>query len=370
MPPEKPAEPGADSAHPKPSKLNLPKFGTNELFTLFCLVSSSFMTIGIGYLVLSTQGQPQANQTPKPSPNQAPQALSPQTPVPIASASHPISTLSPQPLASPPTPTPTLPPPLPTSIAVLPSPSPILPSTTGSPLAPAPTNQPRLDITFANRRTTLAQMAPKSIALTFDDGPDPTYTLQVLAKLRQYGAKATFFLVGKRVQPHCAIIRQIVSEGHELGNHTFTHPRLTELSTAAQRQEIADTQTAIQTCVGAAYVPRWFRSPYGRQDQSTLKIVHQLGLSSVLWSIDPMDWHSAATGSTIASDILQAKGRDVVVMHDGLEANPNFLHPKSASTRVATVASLDLFLSKMQAEGFQFVTLSHAFQPNQISLAH
>jgi peptidoglycan-N-acetylglucosamine deacetylase len=221
--------------------------------------------------------------------------------------------------------------------------------------------QPRIDITLANRETQLAQMLPQSVALTFDDGPDPTYTPQVLAKLRQYQIKATFFLVGMRVQQHCPMVQQIVAEGHELGNHSFTHPRLPELPLATQAQEIQQTQQAIQQCVGVAHLPRWFRAPYGRQNRDTFVALQQLGLSSALWSMDTRDWNQETSSQMIAEQIRQTQGQEIVVMHDGLEANPKYRHPASATTRAATIGSLDLFLADLQAKRLRFVTLSQAF---------
>jgi peptidoglycan-N-acetylglucosamine deacetylase len=311
--------------------------------TTLCLV--------MGYLVFFKQPQPQNNPVAESGTPPQPSTLPTTSPTPPVPPQGPVrfwTSTAPSPVQ----------PNAPTSGQTQPTPQAGIPYGLPQP----PLNQPRVDITFTNRQSLLAQMSPNTIALTFDDGPDPIYTLQILEKLRQYQAKATFFLIGSRVRQHCAIVRQLVMEGHELGNHTFTHPRLTELSADAQAKEIWDTQVVVNQCVGSAYLPRWFRSPYSRQNSSTFAVLNQLGLSSALWSIDTRDWHQDFDSQTIASSILQAQGQDIVIMHDGLEANPKYHHAKSATTRTATVASLDLFLQKMQLQGFQFVTLSQAFQ--------
>jgi peptidoglycan-N-acetylglucosamine deacetylase len=328
---------------------------------LFCAVIVTFAVTFLAGLATVMILKPPLTQSNQPSNSQAsspgsglsatPQTQPPSQPQPLLGNDRFVTSSAPSPLSSTQSPIrdmPTLPP------------------------ENQPSYHPRLDITHANRQTILATMPPNSIALTFDDGPDLIYTTQILEKLRKYNVKATFFLVGFRVREHCGVVQQVVAEGHELGNHTFTHPRLPELSLQAQKKEIEDTQTAITQCVGAVHRPRWFRAPYGRQNSITFSILSQLGLSSALWSIDTRDWNLDSNSQIIADSVLQARGQDIVVMHDGLEANEKYRHLQSATTRDATIGSLDLFLTEMQAKGFKFVTLSQALLPNRsnpVSLA-
>lgn len=219
----------------------------------------------------------------------------------------------------------------------------------------------RIDITFNNLNSLIATMPEKTMVLTFDDGPSPEYTPRILEKLRKHKVKATFFLVGYRVKQHCDLVHRIVQEGHELGNHTYTHPFLTKLSPKRQSEEIVSTQKIIGNCVGDAHVPKWFRAPYADQNQITLNILKELNLSNSIWSVDTNDWHITSTSKTIANALIASNGKEIVLMHDATEPNPEFNHPKAALNRNATIDALDLFLEKMIANNIQFVNLSSAF---------
>ncbi|ACK64853.1 polysaccharide deacetylase [Rippkaea orientalis PCC 8801] len=218
----------------------------------------------------------------------------------------------------------------------------------------------RIDVTFKNRNYWIAQIPNKTVVLTFDDGPSPDYTPKILKKLAQYNIKATFFVVGHRVEHHCDLVRQIVDKGHELGNHTYSHRNLTQLSAKQQEQEIAKTQEAIRKCVGETHVPKWFRAPYGVQNQITFTILKKLNLSSVLWSVDTNDWRIQSTSQTIANDVIASHGKGIVLMHDGV-----FNSNATVSNRNATVNALDLFLQPMIDQKIQFVTLSKALSPEK-----
>lgn len=220
----------------------------------------------------------------------------------------------------------------------------------------------RTDITFVNIKAKISTIPLKTIALTFDDGPSPEYTFRVLEKLHKYNVKATFFLVGYRVEENCSLVKLIINEGHEIGNHTYDHPFLTDLTEDQQYLEITRTQKSISECLGNdQYRPIWFRPPYGSTNSATFDILKKLGLNSIVWSIDTVDWRNTSTPKSIADLILGSKGQDIVLMHDATDANPNFINPKSAKTRDATIASLDLFLDKMQSDQLKFVRLSDAF---------
>jgi peptidoglycan/xylan/chitin deacetylase (PgdA/CDA1 family) len=236
------------------------------------------------------------------------------------------------------------------------------PITTPTPTQPK-TNQPYIDISWSNRENVATKMPEKSIALTFDDGPHPDYTPQVLDILKKYNIKATFFLVGKRVEARCDLVRRIVQEGHEIGNHTYTHPFLTKTSPQAQQTELEKTQQVLENCIG--YRPRWFRAPYGDQSEATLKIAHDVGLNTALWTVDTEDWSVEATTQKITTAGLQSQGKDIILMHDSTEATVdfahNFQHPKAAKTRSATVNALIPMIEQFQSQNMVFVTMSQAF---------
>lgn len=123
-------------------------------------------------------------------------------------------------------------------------------------------------------------------ALTFDDGPS-RYTPQLLDTLASYGISATFFVLGKNASYFPEIIRRIVESGHEVGNHSWSHPNLKHLTTEQQFEQIKNTDEVLRS-LGAT--PLFMRPPYGAYDERTLQIVEDLGASLILWSMDSKDW--------------------------------------------------------------------------------
>ncbi len=232
------------------------------------------------------------------------------------------------------------------------------------------TSQPKetIDIDWNSSSYFTAQMPAKSIALTLDDGPDKKYTEQVLDILKQYQIKATFFLVGYRVEQNCPLVNRIVREGHTLGNHTYNHPILTQLSAEEQKVEMETTQTAIKNCgIAPDKLPRWLRTPYGAQDETTLQVAHQVGLNTALWTVDTNDWRKTATSQSIAGEVLKSQGQDIVLMHDATDANLELKSPESSDTRQNTVDALAEIIPQLQERGFQFVTLEEAFPSQSLS---
>ncbi|MGI0482610.1 polysaccharide deacetylase family protein [Geminocystis sp. CENA526] len=221
-----------------------------------------------------------------------------------------------------------------------------------------PPNSP--DLTIKNKAVFVNAMKPKSIVLTFDDGPTSEYTIKILDILKKYNVKATFFVVGKRVQKNCPIIRRMYQEGHEIGNHSYTHPYLTKISIEEQQKEIAYTQQIIQQCIG--YQPRWFRAPYGDQNPDLLNIVNRFGLKNAQWTIDTNDWRNSSNIKTITNLAINNNSPAVILMHDGAKTNPNFIHPEESLSRINTVNSLENIIINYQNRGFNFYTLSNAIK--------
>lgn len=153
-----------------------------------------------------------------------------------------------------------------------------------------------------------------AVSLTFDDGPHPVWTPRVLDCLRHHGVRATFFLVGERAWNHPEIVSRIAAEGHEIGNHGWTH-RSMLLCTAQQMAEsIGRCQRTIARITGTS--PRWLRPPFGRRDFRLYRVSKRLGLVPVLWSLDSQDWlrHDV---EPICRRIHRAQRGDIVLMHDG-----------------------------------------------------
>lgn len=231
-------------------------------------------------------------------------------------------------------------------------------------------NQGLINLTLNNQGNVTAQMQSRSVALTFDDGPSPRHTEAILDILKQHRLHATFFVVGSRVEKHCQIVKRIVEEGHELGNHTQNHLFLWDHGREVQMKEIRKTQEAVHECVGQK--PHWFRSPYGAENEMTLNITSQLNLNTALWTIDTNDWRQDSTASSIAQEGLKAQGRDVILMHDGTEpnkerANDPEVQAISAPDRQSTVKALEKIIRTLEDRGLRIVSLSEAFQRHQIS---
>lgn len=157
------------------------------------------------------------------------------------------------------------------------------------------------------------------VGLTFDDGPTGS-TGTLLNTLRANGARATMFNVGQKVQQNPGAAQSQVSAGMWVGNHSLTHPHLTQLSQTQMQSELSQTQNAIRSATGIT--PRLFRPPYG-ETNGTLRAVEQsLGLTEVIWDVDSQDWNGASTAA-----IVQAAGRltngQVILMHDGIQNTIN-----------------------------------------------
>lgn len=229
-------------------------------------------------------------------------------------------------------------------------------------------NKP-INIYWSNKNDWTSQMPKNALALTFDDGPDPKYTEQILRELKKHNVKATFFVVGYRVKKDCDTVKRIVREGHELGNHTYNHPFLTKETEQTQKGEIKKTQQAIEDCVGKGHLPRWFRAPYGDQNKRILEIANDMGLNTALWTIQANDWHKDGTKKSIEDDLLESQGQNIALLHDGTEANPvqrqkdeKSKSPIIASSRQNTVDALDKSIRGLKQRGIKFVTMSEAFR--------
>jgi peptidoglycan-N-acetylglucosamine deacetylase len=187
------------------------------------------------------------------------------------------------------------------------------------------------------------------IAMTFDDGPSPETTPRLLDILKQRNIKATFFMIGQNAEHNPAIVQRILAEGHEIGNHSWTHPQLSKLSDERVTEEINQTQAAIKNACG--YTPVLLRPPYGaitaRQKQW---IEQQFGLSVIIWSVDPFDWKRPGA-SVIEQRILAgARPGAIILSHD--------IHKQTVDAMPAT-------LDALAAKGFKFVTVSQLIAMNK-----
>jgi len=191
----------------------------------------------------------------------------------------------------------------------------------------------------------------REVALTFDDGPSHA-TPQILEVLAAHGAKATFFFCGTNVRRLPEAARQAAAAGHEVGNHSDTHPLLCFRSARFMEDEIRRAQEAIQEHTGQT--PRWFRAPYGVRWFGLRGVQERLGLTGVMWTVIGRDWKLPA--EAIARRVTrQARPGAIVCLHDGRELS-------GAPAAANTVQALGLILPPLAAQGYRFVTLSQMFR--------
>ncbi|MEU3618036.1 polysaccharide deacetylase family protein [Streptomyces sp. NPDC006872] len=195
------------------------------------------------------------------------------------------------------------------------------PSTTLA-LGAASTRAPAVPTETASGDDTTDCAQVKRIALTFDDGPAATYTAELLKDLAPYKARVTFFTVGQNVAAHPELVRAEAKAGHEVGNHSWSHPDLTRLTTAQVQQQLERTSAAIKAATSKAPTT----------------------LSPVLWDVDTEDWKYRDAAKVARTVIDKASRNDVVLMHD--------IHATS-------VAAVPEILKTLTARGYPFVTVSH-----------
>ncbi|WP_262402716.1 polysaccharide deacetylase family protein [Actinomadura sp. CNU-125] len=180
----------------------------------------------------------------------------------------------------------------------------------------------------------------RCVALTFDDGPGP-HTPELLDTLRRAGARATFFVQGLHVPEHPAVVRRMVAEGHEIGNHTWNHPNLTTLSPGEIRSQIERTQRAVKDAAGV--VPAMMRPPYrGINEQ----VIETVGMPVILWSVDPQDWRRDDVARNVKIGLRDSGRGDIVLYHD---------------VHATTVQAMPKIVTGLQKQGFTLVTVSELF---------
>jgi peptidoglycan-N-acetylglucosamine deacetylase len=205
----------------------------------------------------------------------------------------------------------------------------------------------------------------RKLALTFDDGPNPSITPKLLDLLDRHRAKATFFLVGKYVRESPELVREISARGHLLGNHTDTHPNLFFCGPAETRSELLRCSEAIGQATWEE--PRWFRPPFGFRSPWLGALVQQQRMRTVLWTLIPGDWRAKPADWLIDrmkpiaahAQALPPKNKpspqpspgDILCLHDGDYARPN-------ADRVRTLTALDYWIPRWRDLGLEFVTMN------------
>lgn len=177
----------------------------------------------------------------------------------------------------------------------------------------------------------------KRIAITFDDGPHPYYTEQLLDGLKEREVKATFFVTGKHVEQYPELIERMYEEGHLIGNHTYSHLQLNRNNGETFKEELIKTNELIEELTGQEV--QYVRPPYGSWDK---KFEKELNMFPVLWNIDPLDWCSDNVACIVQKVTSKAKENSIILMHDEYKS---------------TVTAALQIIDALQKEGFEFVTV-------------
>lgn len=186
------------------------------------------------------------------------------------------------------------------------------------------------------------------IALTFDDGPHPRYTEEILSILKEYGVTATFFIIGVNAENYPEDLQRIVDAGCEIGNHTYSHLPIKRLSESELRVEIVRCEETIQRLCGIS--PRIFRPPEGMISDDLRKLLYEMNYDIVLWSIDTMDWAMTPSAQIYQNVTASVRGGDIILMHDYVSGGNT------------TCQALRLLIPTLLARGYEFVTVSEMIQ--------
>ena len=182
------------------------------------------------------------------------------------------------------------------------------------------------------------------IALTFDDGPHPRYTPQILDILDEYGIKATFFIIGINASYYPDTVAEVVRRGHEIGNHTYTHPHVSKVNSDSLKREIEQCESVIYELTDQK--TKLFRPPEGMIDTDVRTVIHSLDYKVILWDIDTRDW-AQTPADKIAENVVQhVSSGDIILMHDYVSYNS------------PTPEALRIFIPKLINMGYKFVVVS------------
>ena len=182
------------------------------------------------------------------------------------------------------------------------------------------------------------------IALTFDDGPHPRYTAQILDVLDQYNIKATFFVVGVNAHYYSDTLESVIKRGHEIGNHTYTHPHVSCLNTSTLTQEVERCESTIYGITD--YKTKLFRPPEGMIDADVRTVLRNLDYKVILWDIDTRDWAHESPENICENVVSSITSGDIILMHDYVSHNS------------PTVEAIKLFIPILIEKGYKFVVIS------------
>ncbi len=191
------------------------------------------------------------------------------------------------------------------------------------------------------------------VALTYDDGPNAKWTPALLNVLAKHDVRATFFMMGNHAAAQPDIARAVASAGHDIGNHTQTHPNLIFCSPAQVISQLDECHRVLTEIVGEH--SKLFRPPFGGRRPDVLRTVRKKGYVPVMWSVTAYDWKPVPPEKIEANVAARVRGGDVILMHDGGHLSPD-------ADRSATVVATDRLITRFKAEGYRFVSVTEMIQ--------
>ena len=191
------------------------------------------------------------------------------------------------------------------------------------------------------------------IALTFDDGPHPRYTEEILNILAEYNIKATFFIIGVNAENYPEDLQKIIESGCEIGNHTYSHVRINKLDQTQIRHQITKCEDTLYQLTGIR--PCVFRPPEGILSKCLNNIVEEMNYNVVLWSIDTLDWAMNPSEKISETVMKNLKGGDIILMHDYVSGGNT------------TCEALRLIIPQILAKGYEFVTVSELINGDRVN---
>lgn len=189
----------------------------------------------------------------------------------------------------------------------------------------------------------------REVAITFDDGPHPQYTREMLAILKREHVPATFFLVGKKVKVFPEVAREIVADGHEVGFHGFTHRSLWMKSRRTLLDEVENSRRAFRDVLD--FEPKLFRPPYGIRGPSILKMARSLGWKTIFWTRAGWDWTDISGEEVARRALKRPRPGSILLLHDSDG-------PSLEADRKRTVVALEIIIREFRSQGFSFARVS------------
>lgn len=199
---------------------------------------------------------------------------------------------------------------------------------------------PYLALATTNTDAVRTQPAKSTVALTFDDGPSPIYTPQILAILKKYNIKATFFMVGVNAQKYPEIVKMVLADGHAINSHSLTHPMLTQINNAELHREVYRPSEIIEKIVNVK--PFCLRYPFGASNAHVREVIREAGMIPVPMGFNSFDYGRPGTEKIVSWVLKNAHSGQVILLHDGYDK------------REQTVAALPQIIEGIQKKGLGF----------------